>query len=269
MSQPSTVSTQDRGFTLGDGVFDTALALGGVVMARARHVERLHNSAQAIGISIERNKIEVALDEAMTPAPQILRTTITRGIAGRGLWPNGDVVPTLVVGSAPWSPSLIGQPARLAIATGRRNSLSNITNLKTLNYLDHILAAREAAKAGVEDALMLNIGGRVACSTIANVFALKQSRLATPPLIEGCLPGVMRGILLETAPMLGFEPVETALTVEELMAADAVFLTNSVRFLRPVTAIDGQRTGTAPEATDRLLRHLLDLAEAECRVRLP
>ncbi|WP_428030582.1 aminotransferase class IV [Ancylobacter sp.] len=254
-----TISIDDRGFTLGDGVFDTALALGGEVFARARHVARLVAAAQRIGIAIEAAAIEAALDAALTPAPTILRTTLTRGTAARGLWPASAGAPTLVVSATPWSPALLGQPARLVTANGRRNEFSPTANLKTLGYLDHILAAREAALAGVDDALILNTQGRIACTTIANLFALIGGRLITPSLKEGCLPGIMRALVIEAAPALGLSVEERPLAPQALAGADAVFLTNSVRFVRPVRSLDGALLGDGAALVnmlqDNLLRH--------------
>jgi len=256
----TTVSVEDRGFTLGDGVFDTALALNGAVFAREAHVSRLLNSAHLIGIAIDRARIEAAIDDALTPAPAILRTTITRGTAARGLWPASAGEPTLVVTTAPWNPALVGQPARLVTATGRRNEFSPTANLKTLDYLDHVLAAREAAGAGADDALLLNTQGRVACTTIANVFALTEGTLVTPPLSDGCLPGVIRALVMEIAPTLGLAVEERPLTPQALAGAHAAFLTNSVRFLRPVTALDGTVLASAESPVlSRLQNTLQDI----------
>lgn len=257
------VSAEDRGFTLGDGVFDTALALNGVVFARERHVVRLLDAAQAIGIEVDRRRIEDAIDAVLTTAPAIIRTTLTRGTAARGLWPASVGEPTVLVTTSPWGPALIGQPARLVTASGRRNEFSPTANLKTLNYLDHILAAREAAAAGADDALILNTQGRVACSTIANIFALIDGTLVTPPLSEGCLPGIMRALVIEAAPALGFTLAERPLLPAELGAAEAVFLTNSVRFIRPVTALDG-REFAEHRAIARLAEALKARLTAEC-----
>jgi branched-chain amino acid aminotransferase len=248
-----TVSVEDRGFTLGDGVFDTALALNGVMFARNAHLDRLCLAAGTIGIKAERRSIEAAIDAALTPEPSILRTTVTRGTAARGLWPAQAGEPTIIVTSAPWSPALLGQPLRLITATVPRNERSPVSNLKALGYLDHILAAREAAEHGVDDALILNAGGRVACTTIANVFTLKDGRLATPPLREGCLPGIIRALMLELAPALGLVVDETPLRPGDLREADAVFATNSVRFIRRVTALDGI---ALPERADDVLEQL-------------
>lgn len=261
----STLSFEDRGFTLGDGVFDTALALGGVMIARERHVARLLSAAQTIGIAIEHARIDAAIDAALPATPAILRTTLTRGIAARGLWPLSAGEPTLLVSAAPWSPALLGQPARVVTATGRRNEFSPTASLKTLGYLDHILAAREAAGAGVDDALILNTQGRVACTTIANVFALMDDQLVTPPLSEGCLPGVMRALVLQIAPSLGLEVAEVPLTREALAGAQAAFATNSLRFLRPIVALDGVALGSAA-VLDALEQALFVHVEAECGI---
>ncbi|MDQ0509475.1 aminotransferase class IV [Ancylobacter amanitiformis] len=258
------VSVDDRGFTLGDGVFDTALALGGVVFARDRHVERLLAAARQLGIAVERTAIDAAIDAGLASAPAILRTTLTRGAAARGLWPANAGEPTLIVTTAPWSPTLVGQPARLVTATGRRNEYSATANLKTLGYLDHILAAREAAVAGVDDALILNTRGRVCCSTIANIFVRIGRRLVTPSLAEGCLPGILRARVIEAAPALGLSVEERPLAPEVLFGADAVFLTNSVRFIRPVLVLDGRPLAGDDAAVATLMAHLRALVRTEC-----
>ncbi|GLK82585.1 aminotransferase class IV [Ancylobacter defluvii] len=264
----ASVSVEDRGFTLGDGVFDTALALGGTVFARARHVERLLSACAAIGIAVARTRIEKALDAALTPAPTILRTTVTRGTTARGLWPASVGEPTVVVTAAPWSPALLGQKARLVTASGRRNEFSPTANLKAIGYLDAILAAREAAQAGVDDALLLNTRGRVACTTITNVFAVIGGRLVTPGLTEGCLPGIVRGLVCDIAPELGLAVEERPLAPAELGGAEAVFLSNSVRLLRPATALDGAPLAAGSAVIEALMDELGRRVAAECGVAL-
>ena len=237
----TTISVADRGFTLGDGVFDTAIAVNGRMIARERHLDRLMDAAGRIGIAIARERIEAAIDEVLDEAPSILRTTVTRGTAARGLWPGDAGEPTLIVTRAPWSAEMIGQPARLVTATGRRNEFSPTSQLKTLGYLDNILAAREAAEAGADDALILNTRGNVACSTIANVFIVRGNRLVTPPTDEGCLPGIVRGQMLACAHEMGLVAEEASLGADDLLNADAVLLTNSVRLVRLATRLDGRQ----------------------------
>jgi len=272
------ISVEDRGFTLGDGVFDTALAINGVIFARERHATRLIEAANAIGIAVQESAVQFALDSALETEPNpdgtrlpaavssILRTTVTRGTAARGLWPASAGEPTVVVTSTPWNSSLLGQPARLVIASAPRNERALTANLKTLGYLDHILAAREAANKGADDALILNTQGRVACSTIANIFILKGNRLTTPPLSEGCLPGIIRALVLDIAPTLGLEVAESPILRGELIAADAVFLTNSVRFIRQTISLDGIILPSRGDGISRLQDALLARIKAECGV---
>ena len=236
------VPLDDRGFTLGDGVFDTALVLAGRVVAGDRHLGRLVGQAAAIGIAVDRARIEagwafVLGEEAGRDC--VLRTTVTRGSAGRGLWPREPGRPRVAVTTAPWSRDLVGRPVRLATATIRRNEGSPASRLKSLGYLDNVLAAREAAGRGADDALMLNGRGAVAGSTIANLFVLRGGRLVTPPTEDGVLAGVTRGLLLEAAPEAGLEPVVAGLVPADLASADAVLLTNSLRLVLPVAALDG------------------------------
>jgi len=272
------VSIEDRGFTLGDGVFDTALAVNGVIFAREQHVTRLIEAANAIGIAVQESAVQFALDSALESARNrhettlpaalcsILRTTVTRGTAARGLWPASSGEPTVVVTSTPWNSSLLGQPARLVIASAPRNERALTANLKTLGYLDHILAAREASLKGADDALILNTQGRVACSTIANIFILKGNRLTTPPLSEGCLPGIIRALVLEIAPEIGLDVAESPVLLGELIAADAVFLTNSVRFIRRAISLDSIILPSRGDGISRLPDALLACVKAECGV---
>jgi branched-chain amino acid aminotransferase len=132
------------------------------------------------------------------------------------------------------------QPVALATSAIRRNPHSVASRLKTLSYIDNVAAAREAGSRGMEDALMLNTEGAVACSTIANVFLLKDGVLATPAREHGILTGVMRQALIAAAGQLGIATEERAIMAGELITADAVFLTNSLRFIRPVRALDQQ-----------------------------
>jgi branched-chain amino acid aminotransferase len=254
---------RDRGLTLGDGVFDTLTLAKGRSPRLERHLQRLSDAAALIAIPVDPDRLEQMVRDAMAEiggAAAILRTTITRGPAGRGLWPATAPEPTVLITAEPWSETLIGQPASLVIARTALNHHSPLPRIKVLGYLDKILAAREAAEAGADDSLILNLEERVASSTIANLFALVGRTLITPPPSEGCLDGVMRGIVLDMAPTLGLEPVEKPLAPSDLLRADAVFLTNSVRLLRPVIGLAGETVATSA-VTCTLLARLRALFE--------
>ena len=265
----------DRGFLLGDGVFDTAVAIGRVPFAGDRHIARLVGHAAAIGIALDGASVRAgwsALLEAAGLECAILRTTVTRGSSGRGVRPDADPAPTIHVSAAPWDADLIGRPVQLVTAAARRNETSPLSRLKAVGYLDNILAMREAVAAGADDALFLNGAGRVACTTIANLFVLAGSRLATPPQEEGILAGIMRGLVMETATPLGLEVEERSLGVDDLREADEVLLTNSVRFVFPVRSLDGvpvgsRRADLAAALIDALLARVREACGHDPRLR--
>ena len=155
------------------------------------------------------------------------------------------------------------QPCRLKVSQVRRNEFAPSSRLKTLSYIDGIAAAREVA-ADADDALMLNTHGHVASSTIANIFLLRGNELVTPSLDQGILPGIMRRVLLDNAKKMGSVPVEKTVSLEDLFRADAVFLCNSLRFLRPVTELNGEPLGKRP--LDHVKDGLGELAKKHCGV---
>ncbi|PRH86437.1 class IV aminotransferase [Labrys okinawensis] len=273
------VSALDRGFQLGDGVFDTMSCFKGRPFAQERHRARLVRHAAAIGIDVDPARLEEALGGVLNDLGErhaILRTTVTRGQAARGLWPppgsqSPSNPPTILVTAQPWSTGLVGQPAHLAEAELPRNQFSPLARLKSLNYLENILAARRAAEAGADDALIRNLEGNAVSSTIANLFAIIDGRFVTPPCADGCLDGVMRALVLEEAEVLGFETAEASLTPALMERAQALFLTNSVRLIRPVSALGKRSMAPSPRAAssiNRLFNALLARIEHDTGARL-
>lgn len=261
---PLAVERSERGLLLGDGLFETMLALNRVALWRNMHLLRLETAAAELGIGFDRARIEDALAEVLADAPrshQVLRLTLTRGVSARGLAAEGEK-PGLLVTCDPFDPALMFQPVTLATSTIRRNPFSMASRHKTLSYIDSIAAAREAAAQGFEDALMLNTDGNVASSSIANIFVLRNRALATPGRGEGILTGIMRQALIHAATHLGFAIEERGVKPEELRAADAVFLTNSLRFIRPVTALD--RTPLAQRDLTAFTEALCKAAQLQC-----
>jgi len=236
---PISLDPTDRGLTLGDGIFETLAVFNRRPAYLGPHFDRLGEGAEAFGIAISRAKIESGVDELCRAQPHehgILRITVTRGPVVRGLAGAGDA-PTVLITLAAWQRGTINAPVRLAVAGGR-NLHSPTARLKTLSYADNILAAREAAAKGADDAVLLNSLGRVACTTISNVFVVRGSTLLTPPLSEGVLPGIVRARLLSIAASAGLKAQEAILNPDELTDCDSIFLTNSIRLIRPVTVFD-------------------------------
>jgi branched-chain amino acid aminotransferase len=237
VTETLTLDPSDRGLTLGDGLFETIAVFNGKAVWLADHLDRLLDGAAMMGLPVERQAIEAAVAEVLAQAETphgILRITLTRGPGLRGLAAEG-ARPSLLITLIPWVRQTLFTPVRLMTASFRRNETSPVSRLKTLSYADNILAARAAAAAGSDDALFLNKRGHVAATTIANVFILRGSRLSTPRVDDGVLPGIARAKLLAID---GGE--ERKITPTELSAADAVFLTNSLRLVRPVHVLDGR-----------------------------
>ncbi len=252
-----TLNSQDRGLLLGDGIFETLLVLNNTALWRAEHLARMERAAAELGIAYDRAMINAAIDAHLSLDPHVLRLTLTRGLTPRGLASNGGD-PTLLVSLDRFDTSLMFQPVTLATSRIRRNEYAPSSRLKTLSYIDNIAAARETAPY---EALMLNTASHVASATIANIFLLKDGELITPARDQAILPGVMRGLLLEY-----FPHTERIIAPAELFTADAVFLTNSLRFIRPVTSLDGKPLRSA-DLTPQITK-LCDLAKQQCKIDL-
>ncbi|GBD47775.1 aminotransferase class IV [Methylopila sp. Yamaguchi] len=232
----------DRGLTLGDGLFETIAVFDGRPAALDAHLDRMVEAAAEIRLPVDRGLLETEVAAlAGEGGDAVLRLTVTRGAGARGLAIPEGGAPTVIAARAPFPFAALGAPIQLATVSVQRNPTSFASRAKTLSYLDSVLAYDEARRAGADDALMLNIHGRAASTSMANLFALFGRTLATPPVAEGVLPGIVRRLVLKLAPALGLTPLERPLTRAELSDADAVFATNSVRLLMPVTALDGAR----------------------------
>lgn len=235
------IDPADRGFLLADGLFETIRVRDGLPERLDAHLARLRAGAGVLGLPIPATDdalasamAEVAAANALPEAA--LRLTLTRGPGPRGLVPPADPRPTLLIAAAPPPPP--SPPARVVVAaTTRRNERSPLSRLKTLNYLDAVLARREAAARGADDALMLNTRDRLAEATAANLFAVVDGALLTPPVEDGALPGVRRAELIAR---LGAE--ERALLPADLARATEAFLTTSLG-VRAVVAVDGRPLG--------------------------
>lgn len=258
----------DRGLLLGDGVFDTSLVLGGKMVWRAAHVARLVASCQVLGFAVDPARIEAAIDGVLEAAGNAsLRITATRGAGPRGIAPPKDPKPTIFATVAPLRTAALFAPVALHVTAIRRNETSPAAHVKSLAYIDAVLAMREAMAAGCDDALFFNTHGRVACTAIGNVLALIGDQLVTPSLGDGIIAGITRGIILRTCDDLGLEPVERAVLQADLDRADAVVVTNSLRLVAPVSSIGRTHLGSsASRRTQALVAHVAALVRAETGV---
>ncbi len=239
------IDPADRGMLLGDGLFETLCAVDGRVVAAAPHFERLRQGADYLGIPVQRSDEELhdlcatlLHANALTAGRAGLRLTLTRGTGPRGLLPPSDPQPTLLLTSfaVPLPPMTLS----LATASVRCNEYAPCRRFKTLSYLDNVLARRQAAARGADEAVMLNTAGRVASASAANIWVVEGETLVTPPLDDGPLPGITRARLFEVASALGLSAREDSIAPERLAAADEVFLTNSLIGVVAAGRLDGR-----------------------------
>lgn len=236
-----TIPTDDRGLLLGDGLFETLLWEGGRLHDLAAHAARMRDGCAVIGLPApEVETLETAALEAVAEGSGRLavRLTWTAGSGGRGLDRPTPSRPRLIARAGP-SPRP-ETPAVLATVEIPRNERTPASRIKSLSYLDQVLARRAARAMGADEAVQLNLSGAVAGCASANLFWISGDRLFTPALACGVLAGVMRGRVVAAAQALSVEVVEGAFALSELAAADAVFVTNSLIGVRPAARLDGR-----------------------------
>jgi branched-chain amino acid aminotransferase len=258
--QPADVphlSAFDRGFQLGDGVFETLRARGGRVTEQPEHLARLRRSASGLDIELgpdaEREiaggitALLAADDLAGPTADASIRITVSRGtIAQRGLLPFEEARPTVVVQAwpiQPAPPSHLERGLHLVVSAVRRDPANPLSSLKTTSRADYVYARLEARLAGADDAIFLTIDGHLSEATSANVFVVRVAELATPSQDCAILLGTTRTWLLRWAEAAGLTATEGRLTPQDLMAADEAFLCSSVAGVLPVTRFEGRDIG--------------------------
>lgn len=249
------IDPTDRGFTLGDGVFETIRVADGRPAHLQRHLRRLRAGLSVLALPLTLTDADIANAIDLTLRANelrnaALRLTVSRGPAPRGVLPPTGPDPTVLVAVGPLPGAMA--PARAITCTvTRRNEMSPLSRIKSLNYLDNILARQEAVARNVDEALLLNTRDRLAEATAANVIVLRDNVLLTPSIADGALPGVMRAVLIERCGV-----TEVSLGLADLFAADAVFLCNSLG-LRTLATLDGQPLGVRPDVVTALARQAM------------
>lgn len=240
------VSVYDHGFLYGDGVYETMRAYEGVVFMLEQHMERLFRSAQLIRLNIPSEGFIIsAVQETLRAnglAEAYIRITFSRGKGAIGLDPALCPRPTCVVIAEAfrrYSEAWYREGVKMVLAATRRNAAGAVNpRIKSLNFLNNILAKIEAKDRGALEAVMLNGSGHVAEGTISNVFFVKRGRLCTPSLDAGILDGITRQLVIDLATRNGVKVDEGLFLTDELLAAEEVFFTNTTSEIMPVSAID-------------------------------
>jgi branched-chain amino acid aminotransferase len=246
------ISVFDHGLLYGDGVFEGIRAYHGRVFKLKEHIDRLFYSAKAILLEIPMSHAQImrATVEACRKnkiRDGYIRLIVTRGVGTLGLNPNRCKNPSVIIVADKiqlYPPSVYARGMEIVTVPTTRNLHSALNPaIKSLNYLNNILAKIEANNAGVEEAVMLNAEGFVAECTGDNLFIVKNGELSTPPLSAGALYGITRQTVIELAEEEGLKVCEPNLTRYDLFNADECFLTGTGAEIVPVVKIDGRVIG--------------------------
>ncbi len=249
------IPVTDHGLLYGDGVFEGIRFHAGRPFLLDAHLRRLRRSARAIALACPWSDEELEesvrrLIAAFDGADGYLRLIVTRGDGPLGIDPTPCATPRLIIIASHLE--MIGHAtraggARLIIAATRRLPSDGLDpRIKSLNYLNHILARIEANTAGADEAVLLNRAGRVAEGTADNLFIVRDGVLMTPPPSEGALAGITRELVIDLARELNIETRECALAPYDLHTADECFLTGTGAELFPVREIDGRALPACP-----------------------
>ena len=246
------VSVFDHGLLYGDGVFEGIRFYNDRVFRLPEHIDRLYDSAQAICLTIPLSP-EQMTDALLETVRQnglhdgYIRLIVTRGVGNLGLSPDRCKVPTVIIIAATIAlyPEELYQKGLdvVTCATRRIAPAALSPSIKSLNYLNNILAKIEANHAGAGEGLMLNAQGYVAECTGDNLFIIRHGAIFTPPISAGGLRGITRGVVFDLAPQLGLKISEPNLTRHDLYTANECFLTGTAAEIIPVVRLDGRPIG--------------------------
>jgi branched-chain amino acid aminotransferase len=267
------ISVFDHGLLYGDGIFEGIRAYNGRVFKLKEHIDRLFCSAKSILLNLPMAHADIMTAIVETCRRNKLRDgyirlVVTRGPGTLGLNPNRCKNPSVIIIAGKiqlYPPELYRQGMDIVTVPTTRNLHSALNPaIKSLNYLNNIMAKIEANNAGCEEAVMLNAEGFVAECTGDNIFIVKEGQLLTPPLAAGALYGITRRVVMDLAAQAGVKVSESDLTRYDLFNANECFLTGTAAELMPVVKIDGRviGTGTPGPVTGNLMTQYHALTKA-------
>ena len=246
------VSVFDHGLLYGDGVFEGIRVYNGKIFELEAHLKRLYDSAHAIRLAIPQNIAELTKNVEMTVKANditdgYIRLVVTRGVGNLGISPMLCQEPQIIIiaaGIQLYPKELYEKGLKVVSAcTLRVPPMSLMTQVKSLNYLNNILAKIEALDYGAMEALMYNHQGFVAEASADNVFVIRNHKLSTPPVSSGALNGITRGVIMKLARENGYEVAEENLTRYDMYTVDEIFLTGTGAELIGVIEVDGRKIG--------------------------
>ncbi|MEE9604031.1 MAG: branched-chain-amino-acid transaminase [Candidatus Scalindua sp.] len=269
------ISVFDHGLLYGDGVFEGIRCYNGNMFKFSEHIDRLYDSANAIALEIPMTKEEIGnavkdtLD-ANNMKDSYIRLVVTRGIGKLGLDPFNCAKPQVIIITdliELYPKELYEKGLDAVIVPTIRNHYEALNpKIKSLNYLNNILAKIECINSGAAEGVMLNKDGYVAECTGDNIFIIKDNEIITPPTYAGILIGITRNVVIDLATEAGIAIKEELITRYDLYAADECFLTGTAAGIIPVARIDGRKisSGAPGRITRSLLEKYHELTTKQC-----
>lgn len=259
-AEKATISVYDHGFLYGDGIFETMRAYEGKVFCQEEHLTRLFNSANLICLKMPWSKVELAKAICATIeknqlASAYVRLTVSRGKGPLGLDPRLCPEPSLVIMARPFMAKQEIYEAGVKVVTVETRRISPQAlnpQIKSMNFLNNILAKIETISTGAFEGIMLNYESWITEGTVSNIFIIKGNRILTPSAQSGILMGITRNTVIALAVNLGLLVQETLLTKDDLYRAEEVFLTNSSGEVIPVVQVDDQVIGSGKPGSQTL-----------------
>lgn len=244
------ISIFDRSFLYGDAVFETMRGYAGMIFKLDAHLMRLFSSLKALKIkhNYTKNHLKETVYKTLNAnklKSAYVRLVITRGEGRFGIGYKDTFTPNLIIVAKNFE----GYPAWMflkgvnAKIIGVQNEYSILSNIKSSNYLNFILARFDAQGMGFNEAVLTNTKGNITEGATSNIFIVRSGSLATPSINSGVLPGITRSVIIDIARKIRLPVQEKVVSRRELLSADEVFLTNSLAEVLPVTKIEGKRVG--------------------------
>jgi aminodeoxychorismate lyase len=247
------ISINDRGFMLGDGLFETMRVVNGRPFRMAQHLERMTRGLDFIKIKLpftpkQLQKFAAQLIERNQLPDSILRVTISRGTGTRGYSLKNSGPPTVAMTLSPLPATNPDEPLQWSLVTSpfRVPASDALSSFKTSSKILNILARAEAEERGADEALLLNTNGEAAETAGGNMFWVYRERICTVPTGRGVLPGITRAVVLEICQSLGFETNKRVVKPEMLRNAEGIFITTSALGIVPVVSFDGEPVAPSP-----------------------
>ena len=265
------LSALNRGALYGDGLFETMLAWRGTVFRLDAHLRRLFDSAGELmlNVGVPAGELSTRIDATLAANglghARVRLTAIRGGEPGMAIDRAEPAVIIIQTTPVADTPHALHQTVRCIVSRIRRSPDNPVVRHKTLNYLPSLLAHGEACAAGADDAIFLNSRGELAEGCTSNLFLVRGGRVFTPPLDAGILPGTVREVVLQECTADGIPASEAVLTLDDLAAADEVFLSSSIRGIAAASDVSGCAFSDAPGPVTRRLHQLYwRRVDAEC-----